>query len=216
MAVEIASQSDGTAAEACPHIVFGDVLGQSTVAELLLYVAARQADFEPAVVRNRESHKLRVDYGLRSSVSLTDLGPFKAPLKTFVRDMATSALARFRLTEPAGEPKDFEITAFRDGNRFGAHIDTDERVARVRVLSCVYYFAVTPRRFSGGELQLYGFPTLSAAKRGSPAFVDVIPETDTMVVFPSWLRHEVLPVRVPSGVWLDSRFTVNCWLHRVS
>ncbi len=216
MAAEIASQSGGTAAAACPHIVFRDVLGQSTVTELLQYVAARQADFEPAVVRNRISGKLRVDYGLRSSVSLTDLGPFKAPLKAFAREVTASALAQLHLSESPTEPKDFEITAFCDGNRFGAHIDTDERITEVRILSCVYYFAVTPRRFSGGGLRLYGFPTLSVTKRGPPPFVDVIPETDTMVIFPSWLRHEVLPVHVPSGDWLDSRFTINCWLHRVS
>lgn len=41
-------------------------------------------------------------------------------------------------------------------------------------------------------------------------------ETDTLMFFPSWLRHEVLLVRVPSGAWVDSRFTVNCRIHRVN
>lgn len=42
------------------------------------------------------------------------------------------------------------------------------------------------------------------------------PETDTLVAFPSWLRHEVLPVRVPSGDWADCRFSINCWLLRAN
>jgi Rps23 Pro-64 3,4-dihydroxylase Tpa1-like proline 4-hydroxylase len=50
----------------------------------------------------------------------------------------------------------------------------------------------------------------------SPRFIDINPDTDAMVVFPSWLRHEVLPVHVPSGAWLDRRFTINCWLHRAT
>jgi Rps23 Pro-64 3,4-dihydroxylase Tpa1-like proline 4-hydroxylase len=121
------------------------------------------------------------------------------------------------LVEPALEPKEFTIHGYRDGSRFGAHLDTSEQLARVRVLSCVYYFAVTPRRFSGGELRLYGLPTLSSVQNNRPpAFVDIVPETDTLVVFPSWLCHEVLPVHVPSGAWLDGRFTINCWLHRVA
>jgi Rps23 Pro-64 3,4-dihydroxylase Tpa1-like proline 4-hydroxylase len=34
------------------------------------------------------------------------------------------------------------------------------------------------------------------------------------VAFPSWLRHEVLPVHVPSGKWSDCRFSINCWMLR--
>jgi hypothetical protein len=214
MATTAASVTD-EAAQSCPHVIFRHVLGEATVAALLRYVEAREGDFMPAVVRNRETGRRRVDYALRSALSLRDLGPFRPPIEGFVRKTTASALEQFRLSEPALEPMDFELTSFRDGGRFAAHIDTDERPTRVRALSCVYYFSTLPRRFTGGELRLFGLPTLSTAKNGRPAFVDVIPEVDTMVVFPSWLRHEVLPVRVPSHAWMHSRFTINCWLHRV-
>jgi hypothetical protein len=184
------------------------------VASLLDYVAARQADFKPAVVRDRGSGERRVDSGVRSSLSLADLGPFNAPIKSYASGIAESALRLFNISEPAVEPAVVDIAAYRDGDRFGAHIDTNERLKSVRVLSCVYYFSPTPRRFSGGELRLYGLPTLS--KAAAPAFVDIVPETDTLVVFPSWMRHEVLPVSVPSGAWMDSRFSLNCWLHRTN
>jgi len=207
--------SPGSGFAACPHVIFRNVFGLGMVAGLLDYVAGRQAEFKPALVRSRATGEGRADRSLRSSVSLADLGAFKAPFKAFVAGIACSALTRLNAAEPAVEPKDFEISAFRDGDRFGAHIDTDERLTRVRVLSCVYYFAATPRRFSGGELRLYGLPTVSAAKGGPAPFIDVVPETDSMVLFSSWLRHEVMPVAVPSGAWPDSRFTINCWLHRV-
>jgi SM-20-related protein len=216
MAAETAPQHRSADAR-CPHIVFRDVLGPDIVDGLLGHVAAREADFKPAVVRNRTSGQRRVDYGLRSAVSITDLAAFKAPFKNYVEKITASALAQLHLPEPAVEPKEFEINAYRDGGHFGAHIGTNEQVARVRVVSCVYYFAATPRRFSGGELRIFSLPTLSAGKDGgSQPFVDIVPESDTLVVFPSWLRHEVLPVRVPSGAWIDGRFTVNCWLHRVN
>ena len=58
--------------------------------------------------------------------------------------------------------------------------------------------------------------TLTPSAGGAAApHVDIVPETDTLVVFPSWMSHEVLPVRVPSGAWIDRRFTINCWIHRV-
>jgi SM-20-related protein len=217
MAVEVASLSRERPSARCPHLVFRNVLGAETVAGLLDYVAAREKDFTPRVLRNRESGKLRVDCGLLDCVYLMDLGAFEGSIEIFVRHVAAQALTQLHLNVPAVEPREFELSAYRDGDHFSAHIDTDERLNRVRVLSCVYYFAAIPRRFSGGELRLYDIPTLSGGKQGGPPpFVDVTPETDTLVVFPSWLRHEVLPVRVPSGAWADGRFTINCWIHRVS
>ena len=196
-----------TAPAACPHIVFRDVFGRSMVADLLNYVCTRQTEFRPSLVRSRLGTR-RADYDLRSSVSLADFGPFKAPFEAHLRGISGDALRRLDLSEPRVKPESFEILAYQDGGRFGAHIDTHGETAQVRILSCVYYFAVTPRRFSGGQLRLYGFPTLSAA--GSPPTVEIVPETDKLVIFPSWLRHEVLPVHVPSGAWEDSRFTLNC------
>ncbi|HEY1979768.1 MAG TPA: 2OG-Fe(II) oxygenase [Xanthobacteraceae bacterium] len=182
------------------------MLGEAMVAKLLDYVAARRTDFKSSVGYG-ESHELR------SSLSLTDPGPFKAPIENFVRGIAASAFAELNVAERVGEPEVADFAAYRDGDHFGAHIDTTVHPTRVRVVTCVYYFAMIPHRFSGGDLRLYGLRTFSGS--GSASVVDVAPETDTMVVFPSWLRHEVLPVRVPSGAWGDSRFSLNCVLHRV-
>ena len=205
------------AEEACarvPHLVFRDVLGAAGVGELLQYVMARQMDFRPAIVRDRQSGKQRVDQGRRDCLALGDLGLARRPFESFVCAAAPGILAELHLAETAVEPHEFAICAYGDGGHFAGHIDTNEVTDRIRVVSCVYYFAATPRRFSGGELRLYGLPTLSGGKAPDAPFIDICPETDTLVAFPSWLRHEVLPVRLPEGGWPDHRFTVNCWLHR--
>ena len=196
-----------------PHVIFRDVLGSPTVAELLAYVARHETDFRPAIIRNRRSGERRVDLRQRDCLYLGDLGPFKQMIDTFVRDAVPKLLAGLQLAEAAVEPREFEICAYGDGGHFGAHVDTNELTDRVRVISCVYYFARTPRAFGGGELRLYGFPVRS---RNAPVCVDIVPETDTLVAFPSWLRHKVLPVNVPSGNWADRRFSVNCWLLRAN
>ena len=199
----------------CPHLLFRDVLGVAVVAELLDYVAAREHDFRPSVVRNRKTGMRSVETSRRDCVSLGDLGPFAARIKSVMRGVAGSALARLNLAEHPVEPRQFEIASYGDGGHFDSHIDTAEVLDRVRVVSCIYYFAATPRRFTGGELRLFGFPSPSTAAGSPRPFVDIAPETDTLVVFPSWLAHEVLPVSVPSGAWPDRRFSVICWLHRV-
>jgi hypothetical protein len=198
----------------CPNLVFHNVLGASTVQELLEYVGSRQQHFAPAPIGIWGTSELKVDPSQRDCLNTADLGPFKAPIEAFVRRMATPALAELGIAEPAVEPREFSISSHGDCGHFVKHIDTQARLDRVRILSCVYYFSATPRRFSGGELRLYPFPTRSRDISDQPPFVDIVPDTDTLVVFPSWLVHEVLPVSVPSGVWADRRFTINCWIHR--
>jgi SM-20-related protein len=206
----------GIAAQArCPHLVFRNVLGSEAVAELLGHVTRREQDFKPAIIRNRRTGEPRIELRQRDCLYLPDLGPCKQMFETFVREAVPKMLAELRLAEIEVEPREFEICAYGDGGHFGTHVDTNELIDRVRVISCVYYFAISPQRFSGGELRLHGLPVRSVeGPTVAPAFVDIAPQTDTLVAFPSWMRHEVLPVRVPSGTWADRRFSINCWVLR--
>jgi Rps23 Pro-64 3,4-dihydroxylase Tpa1-like proline 4-hydroxylase len=200
----------------CPHVVFARVFGPERVAALLDYVEMRHEDFQPARVRRRASGEKTVDTQRRNHLQLRGLGAFEDALGGFVRSIKGRMLDALHLGEPAIEPREFDLIAYRDGDYFRAHVDTSELTHTVRVLSCVYYFAATPPRFTGGALRLHGFPKPSIdGRRELTPYVDVPPETDTLVAFPAWLRHEVLPVHVPAGAWRDSRFAINCWLHRV-
>ena len=213
-----ATVSSGAAAAKArpPHLLFHNVLGTETVTALLDYVAVRQRDFTPGMVKGRQCDQARVDRGSRNWLRLGDLGEFMEPFRACLDDKSGQALQLLGLLEPAVEANEFEICAYGDGGFFEPHIDTGERVNRIRILSCVYYFAKMRRRFSGGNLRLHDFPTLSCTSALGTQTVDIMPETDTLVIFPSWLRHEVTPIEVPSKVWADGRFTINCWMCRVS
>jgi SM-20-related protein len=196
----------------CPYGAVRDVFGASTVSALLDYVDERQAAFKPGLVRSRRTGERGVNPSLRESLSMTNIGPFRPQVESVMCAIAPIALARLGLIEPKVEPREFEFARYGDGCYFKTHVDTIERIERVRILSCVYYFAKRPSRFSGGALRLRGFPDPFRETAGP--IVDITPETDKLVIFPSWLEHEVLPVHVPSDVWLDGRFSVNCWIHR--
>jgi SM-20-related protein len=198
----------------CPHGTIRHLLGQSTAAAMLEYVAEHEAAFRPGSVRSRGSDQIRVDPGVLRSRILVGLGPFQSRVETVMRAIAPIAVQRLGLIEPAVAPREFEFASYGDGGHFKVHLDTVDRSARLRILSCVYYFAATPRRFSGGNLRLHGFP--DPFGRSERPVIDVAPETDMLVIFPSWMEHEVLPVHVPSGAWIDRRFSINCWIHRVS
>jgi len=196
----------------CPYGTVRNVFGMPTVSALLAYVGERQAAFKPALVRSRRTGERGVNPSVRVSLSLTDLGPFRSQIESAMRAIAPVALARLGLIEPKVEPREFEYARYGDGCYFKTHVDTVERVENVRILSCVYYFSAMPPRYSGGQLRLRGFP--DPLRETAGPIVDITPETDKLVIFPSWLEHEVLSVHVPSDVWLDGRFSVNCWIHR--
>jgi hypothetical protein len=201
----------------CPHLVFRNVLGAERVSALLDYVASRRSDFTPSGVVPRTTGVPVVSHHYGTSLHLRDLGAFAAPFEGFVRSISPFAIDALRLVEGHVEPREFDLAVYHEGGRFRAHGDAFVKAGGVRVAACIYYFAATPRRFTGGGLRLYGFPKLFGGDpSASPPFVDVASETDSLVVIPSWLRHDVLPVRVGSGAWIDGRFTITCFIHRVS
>jgi len=198
----------------CPHGTIRDLLGTASVAALIDYVAEHEDAFAPGLLRRRGSGERRVDRAVLDSRALRGIGPFQRRFESAMRAIAPLAVARLGLVEPAIEPREFEFASYGDGGHFDVHVDTADRVKHVRILSCVYYFHVTPPRFSGGALRLHGFP--DPFGRSSRPRVDIMPENDMLVMFPSWMEHEVRPVQVASGAWIDRRFSINCWIHRVN
>ena len=106
---------------------------------------------------------------------------------------------------------ELEISCYSDQAHFVYLTDAAASggATSARALSAVYYFYREPKSFSGGVLRLYDM----AAEPGG-AFQENLPEQNMLVVFPSWIGHEVTPVSSPTGAFGDSRFAVNCWLTR--
>jgi hypothetical protein len=84
-----------------------------------------------------------------------------------------------------------------------------ERLGNTPFTPCKLEFQLAAHGDGGGVLRLH-----SLADHHEAPFIDIEPDFDTLVFFPSWFPHEVLPVLVPSGRFLDSRFAINCWIHR--
>jgi Rps23 Pro-64 3,4-dihydroxylase Tpa1-like proline 4-hydroxylase len=125
-----------------------------------------------------------------------------------VFDQAQALLAELKMSASELSRFETELVAHGDGAFYARHIDTQMQAQDrpgIRVLSGVYYFHRLPKAFSGGALRLYGF---------GAGFVDIEPTHNSLLVFPSWARHEVRPVSCPSGAFMDSRFAINCWVYR--
>ena len=193
-----------------PHLIVRDLLDTSAVDALLDYACAREADFTPSDVRPTGSKGGFVDLVRRKSLQLRDLAGFEPLLRALVYDQAGELMKQLRMSAVETLSSfETQLVAHGDGAFFTRHIDTatgDRRRADVRVLSGVYYFHRRPKAFSGGELRLFDL-------RDPERFIDIEPTHNTLVLFPSWVLHEVRPISCASHRFADARFSVNCWVY---
>lgn len=110
---------------------------------------------------------------------------------------------------------EMQMTAHGDGCFYKIHNDSGSPETETRVLSYVYYFHQEPKAYSGGGLRVYETDLYGPATDPSDLFEDFIPTNNSIVLFDSRIKHEVLPVTCPSRKFEDSRFTLNGWLRRV-
>jgi Rps23 Pro-64 3,4-dihydroxylase Tpa1-like proline 4-hydroxylase len=182
-----------------PHGLLRNWLGIEVVQQLLAYAQSNKHLFRESKVVGGLDRTRRFSQRL-------ELGNFKSEIETRVQGALPEIFARLR-AKPFIPTFELELVAHGDGAFFARHIDT--LMHRRRVISAVYYFFSLPKAFSGGVLRLHSM----AATGQEGTYVDIPPDYNTLVFFPSTFPHEVLPVKSPSGAFLDSRFAINIWIY---
>ena len=206
-----AGQTDKVAAPRgilAPYRVIPDFLGAGRVADLLAFARDHEAEFARTGVGVGDGGRT-TNPQIRRSRGLSRLGRFRPLLQARMREQAPALIAQLRLSPFEVAQVELELVAHGDGAFYRRHIDTASGVGaeHLRVLSGVYYFHRQPKPFAGGALRLYAI--------GDEArFVDIEPVCDSLLIFPAWAPHEVLPVSVPGDRFEDSRFAINCWLRQ--
>ncbi len=196
------------------YLVIDGFLGEEAADTLLAQMLAGAGNFTPSLVWRGD--RFAENHDVRSSLRLP--GRVGVDLEGFTAAMVARA---DELREAIGMPPfaifhaERSVVAHGDGDYYRPHIDTLTQPGggapdSVRMMSCVYYLNAQPPGFTGGELALH---RLGGPAASEPAAV-IEPRHDRLAVFPSFVPHEVLPIACPSGRFEDSRFSVNCWLHR--
>lgn len=194
-----------------PYLVLRDFLGREANEMMLNYVRDNRTLFQPSTLFRKGKSDV-LDSTFRISSSMEPTGPIQDLFKNAIKQ-ALNQINK-SLGPPGFVPGSYEveIAAHNDGAFFKRHIDTatgsNRNAGAARITSAVYYFFQKPAAFTGGELRLRSI----APEEQGGGHVDIPPENDMLLVFPSWSPHEVLPVSCPSGAFEDSRFAVNCWL----
>jgi Rps23 Pro-64 3,4-dihydroxylase Tpa1-like proline 4-hydroxylase len=194
-----------------PYVMLGDFLDGNTVADLLAFTLASEPQFEAAMVGRRADRAINPT--TRVSVATRNLGDFVPALRSKLLALVPELVAKLGISSLQAPQIELQLVAHNDGAFFKRHIDTFTVAERgsLRLLSAIYYFHAEPKGFSGGALRLYAI-----GGNEDEDFVDVDPVHNSLLVFPSWAPHEVMPISCPSKRFIDSRFAINCWVRRQS
>ncbi len=195
------------------HGVVRNWLGSEAVTRLLRFVQSNEHRFEDTKVTHKEEEG-RVDRTYRVSRKLLSIDEPKKELCPKLEDLLPVIFDKLGNKPFIPSQIEVELVAHGDGAFFARHNDTftgpDQKGRGSRAISVVYYFHALPKAFSGGILRLHSLAV--SGKEGT--FADIAPDRDTLVFFPSFFPHEVLPVKCNSGQFLDSRFAINFWLYQ--
>ena len=170
---------------------------------ILDYAISHKKDFKPSGVTTKVDN-FRKSQTLYKFPQSKD---FLSRIKCFIPTVTESlwlGIADFNKIE-------CQMTTHGEGDFFKLHTDSD-KTCEDRILTYVYYFHKTPKSFASGELIVYD-SLLKQELEAASSFQSIEPINNSLVFFDSKSFHEVLPVRVPSGLFEDNRFTINGWIH---
>jgi SM-20-related protein len=179
---------------------------------LLSYCYNNETDFiDSRVGKSREDGKVNLNY--RICKTNYNLGEFKLKLEKEINANFDFFCESLKIKPFEINDIELQIAAHGDGAFFKPHIDTHTEIennSKNRVISAVYYFFNEPRQFEGGELLLHPFNFM----KGEDSPITLSPINNSLVIFPSFGMHEVLPVSCPNVEFKNWRFAINCWINK--
>jgi Rps23 Pro-64 3,4-dihydroxylase Tpa1-like proline 4-hydroxylase len=190
-----------------PHVLIENFIEPERHADLLRFVTAREKEFVPSTVSTNDAQ-------YRRSMVLHQFPEFADLVRARVRALMPQLCRNFGLPEFPVADVECQLTAHNDGHFYKLHNDNGSADTLERTLTYVFYFHNEPKAYSGGEFRLYDSRIQDGRLTcGEPA-ADIEPKNNSILFFPSYCHHEVLPVRCASGRFVDSRFTINGWVRR--
>jgi Rps23 Pro-64 3,4-dihydroxylase Tpa1-like proline 4-hydroxylase len=191
-----------------------DFLTKGELHALTKYVMEHEPDFAPSTVIPHEGPESATDVSYRKSLVLYNLGEYTSLIQDRLLALLPNALATFKREPFPIAQFDIQLTASNHGDFFKVHQDNSSTEINHREITFVFYFHTEPKAFTGGQLKLYSSQDGAVQQSETRTAQTITPRQNTVVLFPSYYDHEVLPVRGPSRKLVNSRFTVNGWIMR--
>ncbi|MBE9461047.1 2OG-Fe(II) oxygenase [Dyadobacter subterraneus] len=190
-----------------PYMHIHDFLSDELNAEILAYAVKRQLDFKQSVIYSGGIKKISES---RISLTLKNFEPYKTIIQESIRKRVPALVDGLKLSKFNAGEIETEFVSYGDRSLFKSHIDTavHKKTEKPRVISVVYYLHSIPKKFEGGNLRIH---TISIGEEKEHS-IDISPDNNSLLAFPSFAPHEVRPVIAPGIDFKDRRFAINCWI----
>ncbi len=209
--VAVLETSDYVSAEC---VVLDEFLTSAELNTLRQYVLDQEMQFAISEVVSPGVTGGAVDYEHRRSRVLMDLGGHERMILDRLLTFLPRVLQKWGRDPFPISHVETQTTASNHGDFFRCHSDNSAEEVASREVTFVYFFHREPKQFSGGELRIYDSRRENDNYVPTANYRTIVPEQNQLVLFASGLSHEITPVDCPSGQFIDSRFTINGWVHR--
>ncbi len=194
-----------------PHALISDFMTDGELARVLVFAMTHASAFQDSGVHEAPD---QAGYRIRSSRVLD--GPGNAALAALVMPKLQALMPK--LWQQLGmnplrlATLECQITAHGDGDFFALHTDNGLPEIAHRLISYVYYFHREPKKFSGGHLCLFHTLYKDGYATCGQLGAKIDPPRNGVIIFPTWVYHEVAPIKCASSALTDQRLTLNGWL----
>jgi SM-20-related protein len=195
-------------------VVLDEFLAPQELERLTRFALDHENEFDASEVVSPLAEKGVVNYEHRRSRVLMDIGDHQALMLDRIQGVLPHVLEKLRMENFSIAGVEMQITASNDGDFFRFHSDNGSERVSARHLTFVYFFHREPRQFEGGELRIHDARREGEHYVSQGSYQRVVPQQNQIVFFPCELMHEITTVECGSGLFADSRFTLNGWLRR--
>ena len=195
-------------------VVLDEFLAPQELEELTRFTLQHESDFHTSEVYSPSVEKGVINDGYRRSRVLIDVPKQQEMILARIKSVLPQVLEKLGMEEFTIADTEVQITASNDGDFFQLHDDNGSEGVAARHLTFVYFFHGEPRQFEGGELRIHDAHLEDGRYICDGSYQTIVPRQNQIVFFPCELQHEITPVKCPSRLFADSRFTLNGWLRQ--
>ena len=196
-----------------PYALLENFLTEADAESAMAYALAHQGEFRDSTVSlAAQQGTYSTDTKLRRSRILDNVAEIAPTVGRKLYETMPRIFQALQMPPINFRTMECQISAHGDGDFFNTHTDNGLPDIAHRTMSYVYYIHRKPKRFSGGHLKIYKTVIHEGMHSAGDLVADIDPPRNGLMVFPSYIQHEVSKLTCPSTALEDQRLTLNGWL----
>jgi Rps23 Pro-64 3,4-dihydroxylase Tpa1-like proline 4-hydroxylase len=196
-----------------PYALLENFLSETEAERAMAHALAHESEFRDSTVAHVDANgTYTTDTKLRRSRILDKVDDVAPMIGRKLQERMGSIFQALNMPPIAFRNMELQLSVHGDGDFFNTHTDNGLPEIAHRTMSYVYYFHREPKRFTGGHLRLYRTVIEDGTHSAGALVADIDPPRNGLMVFPSYIQHEVSPISCPSSALADQRLTLNGWL----